>query len=196
LNAEVNKEKELSFISEIDIEMDTKWINIYKEHCATDNSTENSSLISLLTDFFREELLDGDYHCSTCQKPTKAQQKSDLCLPLPNVLIIQLKRFTYDMYSNDKIDTYIPFPLEELDLDKYITRDHSDINQKISPTKYDLVAVSNHTGNLISGHYTTYAKKIENGNWYLFDDKSVRELESSNHVVTKNAYILVYVRKN
>jgi ubiquitin C-terminal hydrolase len=49
-------------------------------------------------------------------------------------------------------------------------------------------------GDLISGHYTTYAKNIQDGNWYLFDDKIVRKLNSDNDILTKNAYILVYVR--
>lgn len=196
LSVEANRDKDLLFIFEIYIEMDTEWINIYKNYCTVDHSTENSSLIGLLTDFFHEEPLDGEYHCSTCPKSTQARQKSDLCLPLPNVLIIQLKRFTYDIYSNEKIDTFISFPLNELDLDKYIIRDDNDPNQKTSSTKYDLVAVSNHTGSLISGHYTTYAKSIQNQDWYLFDDRYVRKLNSNNDVVTKNAYILVYVKKN
>ena len=197
LSVETSKDESLAYISEFHIEMDTKWVDIYKDYCKNNNSKENSSLISLLDDFFREELLDGKYHCSTCPKSTQARQKSDLCLPLPKVLIIQLKRFTYDLYSNEKIDTFIPFPLHDLDLGQYVLKDNNNPNQNTSSTKYDLVAVSNHTGSLISGHYTAYAKSIQNqDHWYLFDDSYVRKLQSNNDVVTKNAYILVYVRKN
>jgi ubiquitin C-terminal hydrolase len=99
------------------------------------------------------------------------------------------------MHSNCKIDTYISFPLYDLDLNDYIVKDNNDKQNK-SSTKYDLVAVSNHTGSLSCGHYTTYAKNSQDGNWYLFDDDYVRKLDGDNNIVTKNAYILIYVQKN
>jgi hypothetical protein len=195
LNIDQSIDTKLTRLEYITIEMASKWIDIYKAHYKTDPSTDNSGLTSLLSDFFHEEPLDGDYHCLTCGKHTKANQKSDLCLPLPPVLIVQLKRFTYDMHSNCKIDTYISFPLYDLDLNDYIVKDNND-KQKKSSTKYDLVAVSNHTGSLSCGHYTTYAKNSQDGNWYLFDDDYVRKLDGDNNIVTKNAYILIYVQKN
>jgi len=190
----LNGNDELPNLSGIIIEMDAEWIDIYRVSNNINYSSDNSALASLLSDFFREESLDGDYHCLKCQKSTKARKKSNLCLPLPHVLIIQLKRFTYDIYSNNKIDAYISFPLYGLDLNEYLVKDKSHENANNSSTKYDLVAVSNHMGDLISGHYTTYAKNIQDGNWYLFDDKIVRKLNSDNDILTKNAYILVYVR--
>ena len=191
---ELNRNDDLPHLSSITIEMATKWIDIYTMHNNINYSSDNSGLTSLLFDFFHEEPLDGDYHCSKCSKSTKARQKSNLCQPLPQVLIIQLKRFTYDIYSNNKIDAYISFPLYGLDLNEYLVKDSSTQHASNSSTKYDLVAVSNHTGNLASGHYITYAKNIQDGHWYLFDDRLVRKLNSDNDVVTKNAYILVYVR--
>ncbi|CAF4507662.1 unnamed protein product, partial [Rotaria magnacalcarata] len=76
-----------------------------------------------------------------------------------------------------------------------IVKDNTDIPEKNLQTKYDLVAVSNHTGGLTSGHYTAYSKNLQDGNWYSFDDDVVRQLNSDNNVVTKNAYILVYVQR-
>jgi ubiquitin C-terminal hydrolase len=192
LSVVASTDENLSYLGSITIEMATQWVDIYKAHYDTNRSIDNSGLHSLLADFFREEQLHGDYHCLKCPTLTKARQKSDLCFPLPRVLIIQLKRFTYDTYSNDKIDTYISFPLNGLDLNEYIIKD--DGNK--SSTKYDLVAVSNHTGSLTSGHYTTYAKNVQDGKWYLFDDKLVRKLDSNTDVVTKNAYILIYVQQS
>ncbi|CAF3846021.1 unnamed protein product [Rotaria magnacalcarata] len=186
---------DLPYISGVHIEMTTKWVDIYKQHYRINHSNDNSRLANLLTDFFREDYLDDDYHCEKCSKLTVARHKSDLCLPLPHVLIIQLKRFTYDVNSNQKIDTYISFPLYDLDLDEYIVKDNTDIPEKNLQTKYDLVAVSNHTGGLTSGHYTAYSKNLQDGNWYSFDDDVVRQLNSDNNVVTKNAYILVYVQR-
>jgi ubiquitin carboxyl-terminal hydrolase 4/11/15 len=37
---------------------------------------------------------------------------------------------------------------------------------------YDLFAISNHYGSLNGGHYTAYAKNIDN-KWYEFDDSCV-----------------------
>jgi len=196
LSTEASTGEDLPYLSYITIEMATEWVDIYKKYCNTNYSTDNSGLRSSLADFFREDLLDGDYHCSKCENPTKARQKSDLCLPLPPVLIIQLKRFTYDIHSNDKIDTYISFPLDGLDLNEYIIKDDSNKDGNSSSTTYDLVAVSNHTGSLTSGHYTTYAKNVQDGKWYLFDDKIVRKLDNDTDVITKNAYILIYVQKS
>jgi hypothetical protein len=196
LSIEASTDEDLPNVQSIMIEMDTEYVGIYKQHYNFNHATNNSGLENLLADFFREEPLDGDYHCLTCSKHTKARQKSDLYLPLPRVLIIQLKRFTYDIHSNDKIDTFISFPLDGLDLKEYIVKDDSKPGENTSPTKYDLVAVSNHTGSLSSGHYTAYAKNVQDRKWYSFDDKSVRELDSAADVVTKNAYILVYVQRN
>ncbi|CAF3326674.1 unnamed protein product [Rotaria socialis] len=195
LSITTNSDTDLPHITGVHIEMATKWVDIYKQHYCINHSNDNLRLANLLTDFFREDYLDGDYHCEKCSKLTVARHKSDLCLPLPHVLIIQLKRFTYDVNSNQKIDTYISFPLYDLDLDKYIVKDNSDIPENNLWTKYDLVAVSNHTGGLVSGHYTAYSKNPQDGNWYSFDDDMVRQLSSGNNVVTKNAYMLFYVQR-
>ncbi|CAF0988119.1 unnamed protein product [Rotaria sordida] len=144
-------------------------------------------------DFFREEPLNGDYYCSKCLDLKTARQKADLVLPLPPVLIIQLKRFTYDLDSSAKIDTYIDFPLRDLDLGQYIIQ-NNDEKTNVS-TLYDLVAVSNHTGSLVAGHYITYARNDRNKKWYSFNDETIREIIDEHDIVTKNAYILVYIQR-
>ena len=126
LSIESEIEKNLTGLRSILIEMPPESVQMYGILHNTNNSTKNSGLTSLLADFFHEEPLDGDYHCLKCPKRTKARQKSDLCLPLPQTLVIQLKRFTYEIYSNDKIDTYISFPLNDLDLNEYIVKDNSN----------------------------------------------------------------------
>ncbi|CAF1619063.1 unnamed protein product [Rotaria magnacalcarata] len=187
------KNNQLLFMKQINFELDSKWTEKYTNRYKMDRSSSKPSLKSLLADFFHEEPLNGDYYCSQCCDLKTAKEKADLVLPLPRVLIIQLKRFTYDPYSNTKIDTYIDFPLRDLDLSHYIIEKHG---QKMnSSIYYDLVAVSNHTGSLISGHYTTYARNVKNGRWYSFNDERVREIVDENDIVTKNAYILVYVQK-
>ena len=173
------------------IEVDSEWVSQNKDRCNIDLSLSKPTLTGLLDDFFREEPLDGDYFCSTCQTLTKVKQKANLIRPFPPVLIIQLKRFTYDCSSNEKIDTYIEFPLKDLNLSHFtVEKSHEGIN---GCELYDLVAVSNHRGSLISGHYTTYAKNHRNKKWYSFNDERCEEIIDDKDVITKNAYILVYV---
>ena len=51
------------------------------------------------------------WYCPNCQKHQQATKKFDLW-SLPEVLIIHLKRFSYNRYWRDKIDTVIDFPVK------------------------------------------------------------------------------------
>ena len=193
LNAEKTSKYPMSFMDRLVMEIDPNWVQQYTDRYSFEQSSDNVSLTSLLADFFREEPLTGDYYCAQCEGLKQAKQKADLTLPLPCVLIIQLKRFTFDAHSKDKIDTYINFPIRNLDLGTYVAQDdQSDTKTKLL---YDLVAVSNHSGNLASGHYTTYARNDRTNSWYSFNDEITREITDERDVVTKNAYILVYVQQ-
>ena len=54
---------------------------------------------------------DDAWYCPNCQKHQQATKKFDLW-SLPEVLIIHLKRFSYNRYWRDKIDTVIDFPVK------------------------------------------------------------------------------------
>ena len=54
---------------------------------------------------------DDAWYCPNCQKHQQATKKFDLW-SLPEVLIIHLKRFSYNRYWRDKIDTVIEFPVK------------------------------------------------------------------------------------
>ena len=66
--------------------------------------------------------------------------------------MFHLKRFTYSRYLKNKIDTFVNFPVHDLDLRKYVK------NKNDQSYLYELYAVSNHYGGLGGGHYTAYAK--------------------------------------
>jgi len=66
--------------------------------------------------------------------------------------VFHLKRFTYSRYLKNKIDTFVNFPVHDLDLSKYVK------NKNGQSYLYELYAVSNHYGGLGGGHYTAYAK--------------------------------------
>lgn len=116
-------------------------------------------------------------------------------ISLPKTLVIHLSRFYYDLTK--KNDTIITYPL----ILKIPTK-----NSKI--VKYKLYGLVNHTGNLISGHYTSLVNKEVNHSlesdkqkWYYFDDEVVKE--ETNHgdlkkgitkISSNDVYVLFYER--
>lgn len=188
--------RKLPYIEKVQLQCESLAVKRYCEQMNASHSQNDFSLTSLMNSFFQENNLEDGYKCNQCHKTTIAKQSTRLCSPLPPVLIIQLKRFRYLTRRREKIDRFINFPLKDLNLKNYLIEPEGTNGDVQSSTAYDLVAVSNHIGELNAGHYTTYAKYSVDDRWYLFDDSFVRELLDSESPVTKNAYILVYVRKN
>lgn len=116
-------------------------------------------------------------YCPSCKIHQQATKKFDLW-SLPNVLVIHLKRFSYNRYWRDKLDTLVEFPTNGLNMAKFL------INKNHEPAIYDLVAISNHYGGMGGGHYTAYGKNKDDGQWYYFDDSSVSSVNEENVVVS------------
>ncbi|KAL2103438.1 hypothetical protein ACEWY4_000306 [Coilia grayii] len=135
---------------------------------------------------------ENPWYCPVCKKHQLATKKLDLW-SLPEVLIIHLKRFSYTKYSREKLDTIVEFPLRELDFSGYLLR-KTGVNGE-PPSRYDLMAVSNHYGGLRDGHYTSYARNKDNGQWYYFDDSKVTYARED-QIVTNAAYVLFYQRQD
>ncbi len=117
-------------------------------------------------------------------------KKQILYWSLPNVMIIDLKRFT--MSSNgymkkNQID--IDIPVNNVDFSKYV--EGYDKHKFV----YDLYAICNHSGNVWGGHYSAIIKN-SNGKWYVFNDTTVKELEINNEIISgNNPYCLFYRKK-
>ncbi|XP_015686449.1 ubiquitin carboxyl-terminal hydrolase 19-like, partial [Protobothrops mucrosquamatus] len=95
-----------------------------------------------------------DMYCPKCKQHREAS-KQLMLWRLPNILIIQLKRFSFRSFIwRDKINDMVDFPVRSLDLSKFC------IGQKDEQQlpMYDLYAVINHYGGIIGGHYTAYAR--------------------------------------
>lgn len=128
------------------------------------------------------------WYCPNCKKHQQATKKFDLW-SLPKILVVHLKRFSYNRYWRDKLDTVVEFPIRGLNMSEFVC------DRSARPYVYDLVAVSNHYGAMGVGHYTAYAKNKLNGKWYYFDDNNV-SLASEDQIVTKAAYVLFYQRRD
>ncbi|CAM4694302.1 unnamed protein product [Lepidochelys kempii] len=138
------------------------------------------------------------WYCPECKQHREAS-KQLLLWRLPNVLIIQLKRFSFRSFIwRDKINDMVDFPVRSLDLSKFCIGQKEEQQQPM----YDLYAVINHYGGMIGGHYTAYARLPSDKNsqrsdvgWRLFDDSTVTTVDES-QVVTRYAYVLFYRRRN
>ncbi|XP_023659927.1 ubiquitin carboxyl-terminal hydrolase 4 [Paramormyrops kingsleyae] len=128
------------------------------------------------------------WYCPTCKKHQQANKKFDLW-SLPRVLVVHLKRFSYNRCWRDKLDTVVDFPIRDLNMSEFVC------DPKAGPYVYDLIAVSNHYGGMGGGHYTAYAKNKIDGKWYYFDDSSVSSA-TEDQIVTKAAYVLFYQRRD
>ncbi|XP_013173462.1 PREDICTED: ubiquitin carboxyl-terminal hydrolase 8 isoform X3 [Papilio xuthus] len=137
--------------------------------------------------YLKDETIPG-WNCPKCKEKRDAVKKLDISR-LPPVLVIHFKRFYVDpkeYMSNTyrKKQTYIDFPLEELDMSQFSL--HCPGNPM-----YNLYAVSNHYGSMEGGHYTAYCKSSVYGKWYKYDDHVVTEIPAS-EVKSSAAYILFY----
>ncbi|VAH03731.1 unnamed protein product [Triticum turgidum subsp. durum] len=151
---------------------------------------EAVNLFSCLDAFLKDEPLGPDdmWYCPCCKEHRQARKKLDLWR-LPEILVVHLKRFSYSRYMKNKLDTFVNFPIHDLDMTKYAK--HTSGGDQ--PLIYELYAVINHYGGLGGGHYSAYAKLIEEDSWYHFDDSHVSSVNEE-ETGTSAAYLLFYRR--
>lgn len=149
------------------------------------NSSDTYNVIDCLDEYFKDKEYIDTWKCSKCNET--GCYKSTKVWSYPNHVIIHLKRFTN---QGQKINHHIDFPLDNLNLTKYVSISKQDPNNYI----YTLYAVNYHSGSLDSGHYWSCCKNLDN-NWYLFNDGHVSKIHNEQELITKNAYILFYYRK-
>ncbi|KFZ50255.1 Ubiquitin carboxyl-terminal hydrolase 8 [Antrostomus carolinensis] len=149
-------------------------------------STSKCTLQQCLRLFSKEEKLTDNnrFYCSHCKTRKDSLKKIEIW-KLPPVLLVHLKRFSYDGRWKQKLQTSVDFPLETLDLSQYV------IGPKNNLKRYNLFSVSNHYGGLDGGHYTAYCKNASKQRWFKFDDHEVSEISASS-VKSSAAYILFY----
>lgn len=149
---------------------------------------ESVSLYKCLEAFLKEEPLGPEdmWYCPVCKKHYQATKKLDLWR-LPEILVIHLKRFSYSRFLKNKLETYVDFPVHDLDLSAHIAHKEGQTSHR-----YILYAVSNHYGSMGGGHYTAYVHH-GGGQWYDFDDSHVSPI-SEDKIKSSAAYVLFYRR--
>ncbi|OMJ92234.1 hypothetical protein SteCoe_5002 [Stentor coeruleus] len=115
--------------------------------------------------FKKKEILYGDnqFYCHHCLKKVDAEKSTELD-KLPEFLLLSLKRFKYDVASQQMKKIMSKCAL----LDK----------MTLSTNTYELSGFILHIGNDFGGHYVTVSKR--NDIWYLFNDEIITKLNDFN----------------
>ncbi|ESK97845.1 ubiquitin carboxyl-terminal hydrolase [Moniliophthora roreri MCA 2997] len=183
---------------------------------AGEKKNKGITLQDCLDEFTKEEKLGEDdlWYCPRCKKHQQATKRFDLW-KVPDILVVHLKRFSNSRMLRDKIDVFVDFPIEGLDLTSMagerpvaqrlkesgvLEQEFGDEFKMLNtgldePLVYDLFAVDEHIGGLGGGHYRAYAQNHLNDKWYHFDDSYV-SLAKADEAVNANAYLLFYRRRS
>ncbi|XP_071403639.1 ubiquitin carboxyl-terminal hydrolase 48 isoform X3 [Centroberyx affinis] len=178
------------------------------------NIQGHKNLTECVTEFLKEEKLDGDnrYFCESCQSKQSATRRIRLH-SLPPTLNLQLMRFVFDRQTGHKkkLNTFISFP-EQLDMGPFLE------GKEDQKCVYELSAVLIHRGvSAYSGHYIAHVKDARTSDWYKFNDEEIEKMEgkklqlgieediaetvksqarkpkcSKGYHCSRNAYMLVY----
>jgi ubiquitin carboxyl-terminal hydrolase 4/11/15 len=125
------------------------------------------TLDDCLNEFGKEEILSemDTWYCPRCKEHQRASKKFELW-KTPDILVMHLKRFSSSQNRRDKLDVFVDFPIEGLDLTSRVIETEEG-KQEI----YDLFAVDDHWGGLGGGHYTAFAKNFVDNEWYEYNGK-------------------------
>lgn len=79
---------------------------------ATRNGPSSVDIYQCLDAFVKKEVLEKDdaWHCSHCKKLCRATKTLTIS-KLPDVLLIHLKRFSFDGPFNNKLETMVNSPI-------------------------------------------------------------------------------------
>ncbi len=145
-----------------------------------------------LQQFTQTELLDEPFKCSKCKTYNKASKQLQIT-KCPELLVLHLKRFSFNSWSRDKIESPVAIPLQKLSL-KLFTSENAD--KETQECYYELYGISHHYGGLGGGHYVANIFHSDNQEWYLKDDSRVLGLgQSLTDSIQSSAYVLFYQRK-
>ena len=148
------------------------------------NNFVDRGIFSSLKSFSSRTKLDR--YCEHCQTFTESSSTIKLWRLSP-VIIFHLMRFK----NYQKDDALVDYPIEDLDLTPYF---HEDSPYQKTVKKYNLTAVSLHSGSLNFGHYTAFVRDFLTNRWLHCNDSRVIDASDCN-LVSNTAYILVYSEK-
>ena len=181
------------------------------------NVAGNKDLIASFKEYIDVEIMDGENQYFAGEEfKLQDAKKGVIFESFPDVLNLQLKRFTYDMEKDamTKLNDRYEFP-ESFDAAPYL----HESAQRSEPWIYKLHSVLVHSGDLNAGHYYAFIRPTKDGWFYRYDDDKVtkatiREVLEENYggeygdppvagvarkttpqLRVNSAYMLVYIRE-
>ena len=163
-------------------------------------------LIKTMNTYFEEQTVIKQCINAQDLKPCESSE-GVRCIKLikcPDLLVVHLQRFTDGKSVNLKetSNTLVKLPLDGLDMKKYLDLENmKEENIKDEKKKddndciYDCFAISNHNNQW--GVNTAYVRNRENDKWcYLDKNGSGSLVNNTDHMMTSEAYIAYYLRRN
>ncbi|WIA11761.1 hypothetical protein OEZ85_011855 [Tetradesmus obliquus] len=178
------------------------------------------SLQDCLSAFVEQEVLTGSeaVKCGSCKRTCDATKRLQI-FQCPRLLVLTLKRFNsgsssrgggaggwaagsggwfgFSPYSKNQTPVKLDAQ-HALDLSPYCNQqalqaavDGAGTGRGCSAPKYQLLAVSEHSGCLGGGHYTAQGRSVADGRWYDFNDASVTP-DSHPSGSSSSAYVLFF----
>jgi U4/U6.U5 tri-snRNP-associated protein 2 len=111
---------------------------------------------------------------------------------LPPFLILCIKRFTRNYFYLEKNPTIVNFPLKDIDMGEFLSRD-PEVRKQHPQTKYNLVANICHDGQAGSGKgtYRVHVRHKGANQWFELQDLHVTSLQAQ-MITLAESYIQVY----
>lgn len=132
--------------------------------------------------FFTKEKIDVR-KCDYCESDEVSSEYT--MFTLPEVLIFQMSMFENKVKKNFNLE--IP---EKIDMKEYYG------GEQETDANYSLVGFVKHMGSMLSGHYTSYVKHRDDGNWYCINDMVISKFDKSSLSSQQTPYLLFYERKH
>jgi ubiquitin carboxyl-terminal hydrolase 8 len=161
-----------------------------KEELNIRSRDKNITLFDCFDKHCESEILEGE-NAWFNENENKKQDvnKKLLFWSLPNVMIIDIKRFITSMTGRSKKNQqFIDIPINNVDFSKYVE------GYAKETYIYDLYAICNHHGQIDGGHYSATIKNA-NGKWYNFNDTQVTEILINDNIISGNTPYCLFYRK-
>jgi ubiquitin carboxyl-terminal hydrolase 8 len=161
-----------------------------KEEVNIRNTDKNVTLFDCFNKQCECEMLEGD-NAWFNEKENKKQNvnKRLLFWSLPNIMIVDIKRFITSMNGKSKKNQqFIDIPINNVDFSKYVE------GYAKETYIYDLYAICNHHGQIDGGHYSATIR-TSNGKWYNFNDTQVTEILVNDNIISGNTPYCLFYRK-
>jgi ubiquitin carboxyl-terminal hydrolase 4/11/15 len=180
------------FAGDVNLDAIAFWHIRVRSRSAPQVDEPELSIVHCLARNAESEVLDqnNQWFCGHCREFVCAEKTLEVW-SVPDVLIIQLKRFVVLNEYTTKSDVHVDYP-NVLDMAPFVAGPQGG-----QDLRYRLYAVSEHSGGLGGGHYTAHAivRSLNGGRgeWFWFDDSSASaDREASAH--NTYAYMLFYER--